>query len=220
MQWTGSLFCLMADGAGSSALLRQLHDCGLQLRDGSALDELADDGLALLDLQLLAAGGRLPVPLECLLGRGRWLLINAAEPFLDDFLLFYPGVYGLLPVGSAPERILQALRVVERGELWLSRRFLAEVFQRQRARQLPVPVQLPPLTRREWQVVRGLLAAENNRQIGERLGVEESTVKRHLYNLFRKIGVRNRLEALNWARAIGLSAGQEFRPATDDLRAG
>ena len=46
-----------------------------------------------------------------------------------------------------------------------------------------------------------------------RAWVEESTVKRHLYNLFRKVGVRNRLEALNWARAAGLQAGQEFRPA-------
>lgn len=177
------------------------------------LSDMSADSLGLLDLHVLEQGHALPLPAECLLGRGRWLLINAQEPFRDDFLLFNAGVCGVLSFREAPARVLQALELIAQGELWIPRAILAEAFQRQRARHTPQPAVLPALTRREWQVLRGLLVAENNREIAARLGVEESTVKRHLYNLFRKVGVRNRLEALNWARAAGLQAGQEFRPA-------
>lgn len=210
------LFFLAPHDSATAHLQAFLSVNGYALRDGAEtlLSETPADSLALLDLRLLEQGSGLPLPAECLLARGRWLLINAQEPFRDDFLLFNAGVCGVLSSREAPSRVLQALQLIAQGELWMPRAILAEAFQRQRARHASRSPVLPALTRREWQVLRGLLLAENNREIAARLGVEESTVKRHLYNLFRKVGVRNRLEALNWARAAGLQAGQEFRPAS------
>lgn len=210
-----TLFFLAPRDPATAELQGFLSVNGYSLRGEveALLSDMSADSLGLLDLRVLEQSHALPVPAECLLGRGRWLLINAQEPFRDDFLLLNAGVCGVLSFREAPTRVLQALALIARGELWIPRAILAEAFQRQRARHTPQPAVLPALTRREWQVLRGLLVAENNREIAARLGVEESTVKRHLYNLFRKVGVRNRLEALNWAQAAGLQAGQEFRPA-------
>lgn len=181
---------------------------------------IAPDALGLLDLRILEQPYNLPAPLQYLLTQGRWLLINAQKPFLDDFILFNPGVCGLLHAGETAASLMPALNSVARGELWMPRAFLAQVFERQRMRDHKTPIAMPELTRREWQVIRGLLCAENNREISQRLSVEESTVKRHLYNLFRKIGVRNRLEALKWAHTSGLDTGREFRPTVNSLKAG
>ena len=99
------------------------------------LSEMSADSLGLLDLRILEQGLGLSLPIECLLARGRWLLINAQEPFRDDFLFFNAGVCGLLSGREAPSRILQALDLIAQGELWMPRAILAEAFRRQRARQ-------------------------------------------------------------------------------------
>lgn len=190
--------------------LRQHGITPLPLNPRSA--SLSTQTIGVFDLRLLQSPLHLSRPVQCLLAHGRWLLINAAKPFAEDFLLFNPGVYGLLHRNETTTALLPALACVARGELWLPRAFLAQVFERQRIGKRAAISTLPDLTRREWQVISGLLAAENNRQISQRLNVQEGTVKRHLYNLFRKLGVRNRLEALQWAHAAGLQHEPNARP--------
>jgi DNA-binding CsgD family transcriptional regulator len=68
------------------------------------------------------------------------------------------------------------------------------------------------LTAREAQVMALVAEALSNRQIGRRLEITEGTVKRHLRNIFRKLGAASRIEAVNLWRANG---GRD-RPAHDD----
>src|SRR5690606_12181249 len=51
------------------------------------------------------------------------------------------------------------------------------------------------LTARERQVLTGLAAGETNRSIGDRLGISDRTVDRHVSNVFDKLGVTSRAEA-------------------------
>lgn len=53
------------------------------------------------------------------------------------------------------------------------------------------------LTDREQQVVRLLNEGLSNKEAAFRLGVSHSTVKNHLYNVYKKLGVRSRVELLN-----------------------
>lgn len=55
---------------------------------------------------------------------------------------------------------------------------------------------LDMLTKQEVSVLRLLAEAKSNSEISKDLGVEESTVKSHLSSIFRKIGVRDRTEAV------------------------
>jgi DNA-binding NarL/FixJ family response regulator len=52
------------------------------------------------------------------------------------------------------------------------------------------------LSERERQIVRLLLDGLTNKEIGNRLGVSDQTVKNQLTTLYRKVGVANRLQLL------------------------
>jgi LuxR family maltose regulon positive regulatory protein len=53
-------------------------------------------------------------------------------------------------------------------------------------------------------VLRLLAAGASNREIADRLVVSVGTVKKHGYNLFGKLGVTSRTQAIARARTLGL----------------
>jgi len=61
-----------------------------------------------------------------------------------------------------------------------------------------------PLTTRELEVVRLVAAGHSNREIAATLGIQGSTVKWHLSNLYGKLNVRSRTQAIVRARDRGL----------------
>ncbi|WP_433665952.1 response regulator [Nocardia sp. CA-136227] len=63
-----------------------------------------------------------------------------------------------------------------------------------------------PLTDRELEVVERVASALSNRQIAQALGITEGTVKRHLRNIFRKLGAVSRLDMVKRATAAKLIA--------------
>ncbi|SDZ99469.1 response regulator transcription factor [Microbulbifer marinus] len=56
------------------------------------------------------------------------------------------------------------------------------------------------LTRREQEILTQVTTGKPNRVIASNLYLSEHTVKNHIYNIFRKIGAKNRSQASNWAR--------------------
>lgn len=58
---------------------------------------------------------------------------------------------------------------------------------------------VPELTRREREVLRLLTGGANTRAMGERLHVSSATVRNHVQNIFAKLGVHSRLEAVAYA---------------------
>ncbi|MEW5920471.1 MAG: response regulator transcription factor [Bacillota bacterium] len=57
----------------------------------------------------------------------------------------------------------------------------------------------PCLTAREREVLEHVTRGESNREIARRLFISEKTVKNHLTNIFRKIGVEDRTQAVLYA---------------------
>lgn len=68
----------------------------------------------------------------------------------------------------------------------------------------PGPEEPGPLSQRELEVLRLVGDALSNRQIATRLSITEGTVKRHLRNVFTKLGAASRLDAVNRGVAAGL----------------
>jgi len=66
------------------------------------------------------------------------------------------------------------------------------------------------LTPRETQVLTQLAAGRANKEIARALDLQEITVKLHVRNIFRKLGVRNRVEAANAAARL---LGDRLPPA-------
>ena len=61
-----------------------------------------------------------------------------------------------------------------------------------------------PLSERELEVLGWLASGASNREIGQHLYITENTVKRHVYNIFGKLNVRNRTQAALQAQNLVL----------------
>lgn len=84
------------------------------------------------------------------------------------------------------DRLLEAIRVVHRGEQYMPPEVAVRVGERMLA-------QLSP---RELEVLQLLGRGFSNKEIGAHLGVVEGTVKIHVANIFGKLGVSDRTQAL------------------------
>ena len=83
------------------------------------------------------------------------------------------------------------------------------VVQRPRARPAVAPLaQECPLTSRELEILRLTAQGMTNAQIARELWVTQQTVKFHLSNTYRKLGVANRTEASRYAHIIALVTGE------------
>jgi DNA-binding NarL/FixJ family response regulator len=69
-----------------------------------------------------------------------------------------------------------------------------------------------PLTARELEILRAVAEGHTNARIGRQLWVTEQTVKFHLSNIYRKLGVSNRTEASRYALMHGLVAMPRHAP--------
>lgn len=129
----------------------------------------------------------------------------------DDELVINAIVAGgraYLDPTAGPEVVRQAIEVVTSGSIWAPRRLLSLLIDRL----LQVPeathsAPIPKLTARERQVLELILLARSNREIAEKLGIEERTVKAYVGRLMRKAGADNRIKLSLSALGRSLPAG-------------
>lgn len=107
---------------------------------------------------------------------------------------------GVFYRGDSLEMICKGLKILLDGNLWMSRSLMTRLIQFFRQRQLNSYRPVCGLTHRELEIIAMLGTGNTNIEIANQLFVSEHTVKSHLYNIFRKINVHNRLQAVNWAR--------------------
>jgi DNA-binding NarL/FixJ family response regulator len=108
------------------------------------------------------------------------------------------GAKGFLPKNLPSNVVSAAIQLVASGGTYLPAEY------GQRAARSPGGRSDAPssLTPREAEVLEILRRGQSNKEIGRALGLQEITVKLHVRNLFRKLGVRNRVEAANSAAAF------------------
>jgi DNA-binding NarL/FixJ family response regulator len=109
------------------------------------------------------------------------------------------GAVGYLLKDAEPGDLIDGVRAVARGESPLDPRAAREVLRSRGAASSPVesPVELSP---RETQVLELVVEGLLNKQIAQRLGISERTVKAHLTSIFQRIGVADRTQAALWAQ--------------------
>ena len=83
--------------------------------------------------------------------------------------------------------------------------YLAGPKERAHAATTETPEVLGKLTRRELEILQLVSGGRSNRQVAQILWITDQTVKFHLANIYRKLGVRSRFEAARWARRTGSS---------------
>jgi len=111
------------------------------------------------------------------------------------------GARGVFYEADSPDTLLKGIKAVMAGELWYPRRFLSDQItsNRKRAKRFTSSPQLKNLTQRELDIITVLGTGMRNEEIADKLNISAHTVKAHLYNIYRKIGVNSRSQALLWA---------------------
>ena len=135
---------------------------------------------------------------------GKILMVTAGMSPLDSSLAWQMGISGVLLKHSSPARLLEAIRAVAAGQMWMDDKTSA-------------PTGVGPgrvallrdgtrLTPREQQVLRSVLEGLTNKEIAYKLTVSQSSVKATLQQLFDKTGVRTRSQLVRIAIEQSLEA--------------
>jgi DNA-binding NarL/FixJ family response regulator len=132
---------------------------------------------------------------------GRFLIVASAAESEEAAIAIKLGAAGIFLKSEAPDRLVQAIRVVAGGAAWLDQRVVQRLANQLAARVSGRGGKTPdnPLTDREQQVLLGIFGGLTNRKIGDRLGVSEGAVKASLQNLFSRTGVRTRTQLMRIA---------------------
>jgi LuxR family transcriptional regulator of csgAB operon len=133
-------------------------------------------------------------------------VINANGQLPLELIVACPGVKGVFFTESSEDTLVKGIEAIFRGEYWLPRRVLCAHLERTRTVQKPASPAATLLTRKEMETLRLLATGSSTERIANELKVSPHTVKTHIYNLFRKIRVSNRVQAVHWAaqNKIGL----------------
>jgi DNA-binding NarL/FixJ family response regulator len=107
------------------------------------------------------------------------------------------GARGVVLKDAIIEHLTACIRAVMQGQYWLDGhpvQNLVQVLRDLSAQTAPPPRRTYGLTARELEVVNLITEGCTNKDIAKTFGISEETVKRHLTNIFNKLGVGNRLE--------------------------
>ncbi|WP_447472015.1 LuxR C-terminal-related transcriptional regulator [Vibrio harveyi] len=131
------------------------------------------------------------------------IMLNLGHELQIEELAAWPFVKGIFSPNDSMNKLCQGLEAIIKGENWLSRRLLEQLltyYKDKEVNRIIEPAIEVELTRREIQVLQILKEGGSNMEIADSLFISEHTIKSHLYNIFRKIEVKNRTQATSWAK--------------------
>lgn len=142
----------------------------------------------------------------------RILILTMSEDDDSLFAAMRAGARGYLPKDSDSADLVRAIRAVAGGDVIFGESIatrLQAFFATGHAR--PAADPFPQLTDREDEVLELIARGQANREIGTRLGISDKTVRNHVANIFNKLQVADRGQAIIRAREAGL--GRDSDPA-------
>jgi DNA-binding NarL/FixJ family response regulator len=194
--------------AGLRAILSSTPDINIvgEAQDGFEAKKLVDQlrpKILLLDLKM---PGPPPAEIE------KWvrshcpetttLVLTAHDRSAYLAEMMEAGVAGFLTKDSPSDRLIEAIRRAAGGNVL----FTIEQIERVRRWRSEIGSKLESLTKREWEVLMLVKCGRTNYQIADELRITETTVRFHLRNIYEKIHVCNRAEAVKWVMQFGRKA--------------
>lgn len=139
------------------------------------------------------------------------LILTAYDDDQYIFALLDAGAAGYLLKNVRGDELAQAVRAVAEGESVLHPAIAAKVFKRYtRPDRVPVQEEVDRLSDRESEVLAMAARGLSNKMIARELSLSDRTVQVHLSNIFGKLGVASRTEAVITALRRGLLKLEEI----------
>ena len=184
---------LIDEGIGCACVLCPSEELGKLSFGANQLALLDIDGITAKDvvdrLQVLASNA----------GSGSIAIINVDEDVSLGQIIAWPGIKGVFCRQTSRENLIKGIQAIFNGECWLPRKILSARWEQASLRRLSRPAELARLSRKEFETLVLLAGGNSNERIARKLNVSTHTVKSHVYSLFRKLRVSNRVQAVHWA---------------------
>lgn len=133
---------------------------------------------------------------------GRFLIVAGTADAESLATALKLGASGIFLKSEAPDRLVQAIRLVAAGGVWVDQKII-QLLADQCVNQLPRLVDQRSgnllLEDRQQKVLTGILGGLTNKRIADGMGLTESSVKNILQGLFAKAGVRTRSQLVRLA---------------------
>jgi DNA-binding NarL/FixJ family response regulator len=114
------------------------------------------------------------------------------------------GVRGLVLKELAPKLLVECIRKVHGGALWLEKRLVSSAMEKLVQRETARNEAAQLLTAREIEIVKQVALGLRNIEIAGKLFISEGTVKIHLHNIYQKLSVDGRTKLTRYAQEKGL----------------
>lgn len=191
-------FRMLLETSGEVEVVGEADSGEVAYRDFSRLRP----DVAIMDLSMPGMGGIEAV--RRLLARdrnARVLVLSAHEDAAHPRRVLKAGALGYLSKRGAPEELLDAVRTVATGRIYLE----AEIARKLALHDLAAPGQsIESLSEREFDVFLKLAQGESVQGIAQTLSLSPNTVGTHLYNIKQKLGASNQAELTLIALRNGL----------------
>lgn len=144
--------------------------------------------------------------------RSRVIAMSLYGTFHHVQAVMKAGAAGYLHKSVGKHEVVRSIRIVHKGRNVIMGDFHAR-------RQPPTDTVSARLSDRELEILSLVAQAKSNRQIGVDLGITEGTVKRHMRNIFTKLGAVSRIDAVNKAASAAQIAPRARRATQPGLMA-
>jgi len=118
--------------------------------------------------------------------------------------LIKQGVRGFLQKNITPQNLKRAFKSIENNEYWVSRTLNENLIEQlinisQGSKGALNTENVFQLSKREMEILQAISSGLSNLEISDKFFISEKTVKAHVYNMFKKMGVKSRTQAVKKA---------------------
>ena len=196
---------------GLAAIIRSEPDIEIlgmagSVREAVVLAQTVKPEIALMDFSLPDGSGAdatrmiLQEHPDC-----KIVFLTMSEEDENLFAAIRSGAKGYLLKNMHPQKLVVALRSVQKGESALSRSMTMRLMEElSRTKKIETPKE-NTLTHREMDVIKAVAQGLSNQEIAKQLFISENTVKYHVHSILGKLGLADRRELANFARQHGVA---------------
>ena len=138
------------------------------------------------------------------------VMVTMLEDDRSIFSAMRAGARGYVLKGAEPNELVQSIRAVANGQVLFGPSVAVRMMRFFEEQEVNLKASLPEeafpeLTPRELEVLELIAQGDKNNEIAEKLVISEKTVRNHVTNIFSKLQVADRVEAIIKAREAGMA---------------